>query len=202
MQRESTRVASSSHIYQGQREFSQSIYCYLWEVSNAASSIIFIMFHMSCYLHPWVSMVAAIAFELMGTIHAKASGGLTVARPSCIMLCSYLISVIFLSFALDKSAQKEHGGIDLGIAYATWSGLGTMVAAMAGVYLYGETLITAQWFGILLTMAGLIIINAAPSFNRTEEFQASVVDLDSSYSDSEVSSFRSTVGMGSYGATA
>lgn len=146
-------------------------------------------------------MIAAIAFELMGTIHAKASGGLTVARPTCIMLFSYLISVTFLSFALDKSAQKEHGGIDLGIAYATWSGLGTIVAAMAGVYLYGETLIMAQWFGILLTMTGLIIINAAPSFNRGEEFKSSLMDLDASFTDSEMSSIRDTAGLGFYGST-
>lgn len=146
-------------------------------------------------------MIAAIAFELMGTIHAKASGGLTVARPTFIMLFSYLISVTFLSFALDKSAQKEHGGIDLGIAYATWSGLGTIVAAMAGVYLYGETLIMAQWFGILLTMTGLIIINAAPSFNRGEEFKSSLMDLDASFTDSEMSSIRDTAGLGFYGST-
>lgn len=146
-------------------------------------------------------MIAAIAFELVGTIHAKASGGLTVARPTCIMLFSYLISVTFLSFALDKSAQKEHGGIDLGIAYATWSGLGTIVAAMAGVYLYGETLIMAQWFGILLTMTGLIIINAAPSFNRGEEFKSSLMDLDASFTDSEMSSIRDTAGLGFYGST-
>ena len=147
-------------------------------------------------------MATAIVFELMGTIHAKASGGLTVARPTCIMLCSYLISVTFLSFALDKSAQKEHGGIDLGIAYATWSGLGTIVAAMAGVYLYGETLITAQWFGILLTMAGLVIINAAPSFYHPVAELKSSVDLDASFTDSETSTFGGTNGMGSYGATA
>jgi small multidrug resistance pump len=121
-------------------------------------------FHLSNYFHPWVSMILAIIFELVGTINAKASEGLSVVWPTWTMFTSYIISVTFLSFALDKTAAVEHGGIDLGIAYATWSGLGTIAAAVAGVYMYGETLIPAQLFGIFITIVGLIIINVAPSY--------------------------------------
>ncbi len=156
---------------------------------------------MSSYFHPWVSMMAAIAFELLGTINAKASGGLTVARPTWVMFFSYMISVTFLSFALDKSAQIEHGGIDLGIAYATWSGLGTIIAALAGVYLFGETLYHAQCFGILLTITGLIIINAAPSFMGENELNQES-ELASVSKDSEISRIRGMVAIGTYGATA
>lgn len=123
-------------------------------------------------------MILAIGFELVGTICAKASGGLTVGRPTWTMLVSYMLSVIFVAFALDDSMENgEHRGIDLGIAYATWSGLGTIVAAVAGVYLYGETLINAQYFGIFLTILGLIIINVAPRCAGNEDKSAAEIML-------------------------
>ena len=76
-----------------------------------------------------------------------------------------------MAFALDKNSHTRYGGIDLGVAYATWSGLGTIVAAVAGVFLYGETLIGIQVFGIILTIIGLVIINVAPSFYNNDETQ-------------------------------
>lgn len=109
-------------------------------------------------------MILAIAFELVGTINAKSSEGLTAIRSTWLMYIAYILSVTFLAFALDKTSQTVYGGIDLGVAYATWSGLGTVVAAVVGVCLYGETLIGMQYFGILLTIVGLIIINVSPQF--------------------------------------
>ena len=85
------------------------------------------------------------------------------------MYAGYILSVTFLSFALDKTSQAAYGGIDLGVAYATWSGLGTIVAALAGVCFYGETLIGVRYFGMFLTIVGLIIINIAPSFTNENE---------------------------------
>jgi small multidrug resistance pump len=125
-------------------------------------------FHISTYVHPWISMILAIAFELVGTINAKLSDGLTTFRSTWLMYLAYALSVTFLAFALDKTSQTAYGGIDLGVAYATWSGLGTIVAALAGVCWYGETLSGVQYFGMVLTIVGLIIINAAPSFFNNE----------------------------------
>jgi len=106
-------------------------------------------------------MSLAIILELVGTIHAKSSEGLTSFQPTLIMYVFYSLSVTFLALALDKN---NGGGIDLGIAYATWSGLGTIVAVLAGVYWYGETVLGAQIVGIVLTIFGLVITNVAPSF--------------------------------------
>jgi multidrug transporter EmrE-like cation transporter len=54
-------------------------------------------------------------------------------------------------------------GLDLGVAYAAWSGIGTIVAALLGVFLYGETLVATQIIGIVLTIVGVTMVNLVPS---------------------------------------
>jgi multidrug transporter EmrE-like cation transporter len=53
-------------------------------------------------------------------------------------------------------------GLDLGAAYAAWSGIGTIVAALLGVFLYGETLVVTQVIGIVLTIVGVTMVNLVP----------------------------------------
>lgn len=114
-------------------------------------------------------MALAIIFELIGTIHAKSSEGLTSLRPTIIMYLFYSLSVTFLALALDKYTGV---GIDLGIAYATWSGLGTIVAVLVGVYWFGEIVSGIQIVGIVLTILGLVITNLAPSFESGGYYMA------------------------------
>jgi multidrug transporter EmrE-like cation transporter len=125
----------------------------------------------------------AIAFELLGTNCAKLSAGLRVLRPTLLMYVTYGISVSCLAAALNNggatsSAEGGDGsdgrggkagptprsyGLDLGAAYAAWSGIGTIVAALLGVFLYGETLVPTQVAGILLTIVGVAMVNLVPS---------------------------------------
>jgi small multidrug resistance pump len=118
---------------------------------------------------PWVSMSLAICFELFGTIHAKLSKGLTLPMPTSIMYISYMTSVTFLALALDTSGSNKFlrggGGLNLGVAYATWSGLGTIVAALYGVMQAGEALNAAQWAGLVLTSIGITLVNVAPDWS-------------------------------------
>lgn len=157
-------------------------------------------YHLGSYFHPWFSLIFACALEVTGTVNAKSSRGLTVFGPTVTMFVCYIFSVAFLSFALDYSVHQTK--IDLGIAYATWSGLGTIAAAVAGVYLYGEKLIATQYFGILLTIAGLIIINMAPSFVGRDGKHSSVERLLMGGDDTtrSVMGRNNTTNIGTYGA--
>lgn len=119
------------------------------------------------YLSPWVCMSLAICFELFGTIHAKLCNGMKLQMPTYIMYISYMTSVSFLALALDTSSVRGGGGLDLGVAYATWSGLGTIVAALYGVLQAGETLNTAQWAGLVLTSIGITLVNVAPEWSSS-----------------------------------
>ena len=119
---------------------------------------------------PWVSMSLAICFELFGTIHAKLSKGLTLPMPTSIMYISYMTSVTLLALALDTSGSNKFlrgggAGLNLGVAYATWSGLGTIVAALYGVMQAGEALNKAQWTGLVLTSIGITLVNVAPDWS-------------------------------------
>jgi multidrug transporter EmrE-like cation transporter len=49
--------------------------------------------------------------------------------------------------------------IPLGIAYAIWSGLGTVGVVLIGLFLWGETLNALRVFGIALILIGTVILN-------------------------------------------
>ena len=104
-------------------------------------------------------MGLAIVFELIGTISTKASSGVTKMIPSITMFFSYVMCALCLALALDISAAAS---LDLGVAYATWSGIGTVAAAVAGICLYEETLSNVQVVGIVLTLVGVTLVNISP----------------------------------------
>ena len=47
----------------------------------------------------------------------------------------------------------------LGMAYAIWSGLGTAIIAIIGVYLFKEPLFLIQWCGIVFIIGGVVLLN-------------------------------------------
>ena len=65
-------------------------------------------------------LAAAIVLEICGTTSLKVSQGFTRLGPTGAVAVCYAASFALLSLALR--------GIDLSIAYAVWSGVGTIVA--------------------------------------------------------------------------
>jgi len=49
--------------------------------------------------------------------------------------------------------------IPLGITYALWSGIGTVVIALVGRFAYSQTLQPTQLIGIALITAGVVSVN-------------------------------------------
>jgi small multidrug resistance pump len=93
----------------------------------------------------WVYLVLAILFEICGTTSMKASQGFTRPVPSYLVFLFYGLSLVFLTLALNK--------IDVSVAYAIWSGLGTALVATVGVLWFREPLT-----GLKIVSLGLIII--------------------------------------------
>jgi small multidrug resistance pump len=77
-----------------------------------------------------VYLGAAIVLEICGTTSLKLSDGFTRFSPSAVVVVCYIASFLLLSFALR--------GIELSIAYAGWSGVGTAAVAAIGIVWFGE----------------------------------------------------------------
>jgi small multidrug resistance pump len=96
-------------------------------------------------------LLLAILSEVVGTIALKASEGLTRLGPSVLVVVGYGLSFYLLALALKQ--------IPLGITYAIWSGLGTAGAVVAGILLWRESLNLAGIVGMVLIIAGVILLN-------------------------------------------
>ncbi|MGB3095285.1 MAG: multidrug efflux SMR transporter [Candidatus Deferrimicrobiaceae bacterium] len=94
---------------------------------------------------PWLLLVAAIVFEVAGTTSMKLSAGFTKALPSVLLFVFYALAFGALTLTLKK--------MEVSFVYAIWSGLGTTLVTLIGIYYFKES---ANLFKI--ASIGLIIL--------------------------------------------
>ena len=99
----------------------------------------------------WLYLVLAIVLEVSGTTSMKLSQGFTQTLPSVLMFLFYGLSLAALTLALKS--------IDVSMAYAIWSGLGTALIATVGVVWLKEPLNTLKILSLLLIIIGVIGLN-------------------------------------------
>jgi small multidrug resistance pump len=99
----------------------------------------------------WIFLSIAIIAEVIGTSALKSAEGFTKLIPSAIVVIGYGISFYFLSLTLKT--------IPVGISYAIWSGVGITLISIIGYFFYKQTLDLPAIIGILLIIAGVIVIN-------------------------------------------
>lgn len=99
----------------------------------------------------WIFLSIAIIAEVIGTSALKSAEGFTKMIPSAFVVIGYGISFYFLSLTLKT--------IPVGIAYAIWSGAGITLISIIGYFFYKQTPDLPAIIGILLIMAGVIVIN-------------------------------------------
>lgn len=93
----------------------------------------------------------AISFEVAGTSSMKLSHGLSRLAPSICVFFFYALSLTSLTYALRR--------IDISVAYATWSGLGTVVITLIGCYYFNEPLFTTKALCVALIVLGVVGLN-------------------------------------------
>ncbi|SSH18946.1 multidrug/spermidine efflux SMR transporter subunit MdtI [Klebsiella quasipneumoniae] len=78
-----------------------------------------------------------------------------------------IIANVFLKFS-DGFRRKVYGilsqavkGIDLSVAYALWGGFGIAATIAAGWVLFGQRLNNKGWAGVILLVAGMVLIKLA-----------------------------------------
>lgn len=99
----------------------------------------------------WLYLAGAILFEVAGTTSMKLSQGFTYLVPSIFIFVFYAISFVSLTFAVRK--------IDMSVSYAIWSGVGTALIVIIGVYYFKETMTLLKIASIILIIIGVIGLN-------------------------------------------
>jgi small multidrug resistance pump len=99
----------------------------------------------------WMYLLIAISGGVIATSALKASEGFTKLTPSGLVVVGYAVAFYFLSLTLTS--------IPVGIAYAVWSGLGVVLISLIGWVFLGQSLDWAAVAGIVLIIAGVLVIN-------------------------------------------
>ena len=98
----------------------------------------------------------AIVAEVIATSALNASERFTKLIPSLISIVGYAVAFYFLSHVLKT--------IPVGVAYAIWAGLGIVLIAIAGAFLFEQVPDAPAIIGMALIVAGVVIINV---FSKT-----------------------------------
>ncbi len=104
-----------------------------------------------CYTMSWIFLTCAILLEVSGTTAMKLSQGFTRTLPSVAMFIFYALSFTSLNFALKQ--------IDVSIAYAIWSGIGTTLITLIGFLWFKEPLTLLKVGSIALIIVGVVGLN-------------------------------------------
>ena len=90
----------------------------------------------------------AVLLELVGNFIISYTDGFTNPVPSVICFLIYSASAVFFGFSL-----KE---INLGIAYAVWSGVGIVFLAIVSVAWFHLSLTRADIIGLIMIIIGVV----------------------------------------------
>ncbi|HEY1003200.1 MAG TPA: multidrug efflux SMR transporter [Streptosporangiaceae bacterium] len=99
----------------------------------------------------WLTLVVAGLFETGFAVALKMSHGMTRLWPTAIFAACALLSFALLTMAL------RH--LEVGAAYAVWTGIGAAGTAVVGMAFLGDTVSTIKLVSIGLVLAGVVGLN-------------------------------------------
>ncbi|MFD7667219.1 DMT family transporter [Streptomyces sp. NPDC059788] len=99
----------------------------------------------------YVTLAAAIISEILATTSMKFSDGFSRLWPSLGTVLGYVVAFVLLAKTLKT--------MDVGTAYAIWSGAGTAVVAAIGMVFLGEAATAVRIIGVVLVIAGVVVLN-------------------------------------------
>lgn len=105
------------------------------------------------WLSSWVCLGIAILFSVFGTVAMKLSNGLKKLKPTLLIVVFYGIAFVTMTFALQY--------IELSTLYAVWSGVGTILIAVIGIFYFNESVSYKKILFLLLIAIGVIGIRVS-----------------------------------------
>ena len=106
----------------------------------------------------WAMVVLAGLLETGFAINLKLSHGFTRLWPT-ISFCAFALG----SFGLLTLSLKK---LDVGTAYAVWTGIGAAGTAIYGMIFLGETLSMAAWIGLACVVVSVAAMTASNRATR------------------------------------
>ncbi len=96
----------------------------------------------------WILLFTAGVLETVWALALKESDGLSKLGPSLLFLVAGAVSFVLLALALRD--------LPVGTAYAVWTGIGAVGAALAGIALLGEPATAMRLLPIALIATGIV----------------------------------------------
>lgn len=103
----------------------------------------------------WLYLILAILLEVCGTTCMKLSDGFSKLVPSTLLFVFYTLSFGMLTMALKK--------LEVSVAYAVWSGMGTALIATIGVLWFKEPVTALKLISLGLIILGVVGLNLSGS---------------------------------------
>lgn len=96
----------------------------------------------------YLFLMLAICCEVIGAIASTCSEGFSKKLPSILVVVAIVASYYFFA------ASLQHG-MNIGVGYAIWAGLGVILVAAVGTLWFKEKLTRVQVVGIGCIIAGV-----------------------------------------------
>jgi small multidrug resistance pump len=101
----------------------------------------------------WAVLAVAILLEVAGTTSMRLSEGFSRLTPSVLIFVFYAAS-----FALNTLVIRVLG---LSVVYGVWSGVGTVLTALIGIYYFKEPATAIKMVSIGLIVIGVMGLHSA-----------------------------------------
>ncbi|MDB5507178.1 MAG: sugE [Devosia sp.] len=100
------------------------------------------------YVMSWILLIIAGLFEIGWAIGLKYTEGFTRLVPSTLTVAAMVFSIVLLGVALRE--------LPVGTAYAVWTGIGTVGAAVLGMVLFNDPATIGRLVAIGLIVSGIV----------------------------------------------
>jgi quaternary ammonium compound-resistance protein SugE len=99
-------------------------------------------------MNPWLLLLLAGALEIVWAVGLKYAEGFTKPIPSAITIAAMIASMYLLALAART--------LPIGAAYAVWTGIGAVGAALFGIMLFAESANPMRLACIALIVIGIV----------------------------------------------
>jgi small multidrug resistance pump len=102
-------------------------------------------------MNHWIALAIAIVAEVIATSTMKSTNEFTRFWPSLVVVVGYCTGFYFMAISMRV--------LPIGIMYAIWSGMGIVLISIVGWLVYKQNLDMPAIIGMILIIAGAVIIN-------------------------------------------